>query len=155
MAVDREIAGRCKCPICGALSQDVRVNVNQKLYGYCDNGCSFKFNSAQSRQFLPLLRAGKNVTTQTGLVIFSNKEISENAENKEHGTDFKRTITTGTSAENKEQGTDFKRTITTGTNAAVAVGRIETGRRERDAATVATGKPRGLFASWLDDDDDE
>lgn len=144
MAVDREVAGRCKCPICGALSQDVRVNVNQKLYGYCDNGCSFKFNSAQSRQFLPLLRAGKNVTTQTGLVIFSNKEISENAENKEHGTDFKRTITTGTSA-----GTN------TGTNAAVAVGRIETGRRERDAAAVATGKPRGLFASWLDDDDDE
>lgn len=142
MAVDREIAGRCKCPICGALSQDVRVNVNQKLYGYCDNGCSFKFNSAQSRQFLPVLRAGQNVTTQTGLVIFSNKG-GLNAENKEHGTDNKRPVATGNAATGGR------------TDAAATGGRIETGRREQDAPAATGRNARALFASWLDDDDDD
>lgn len=142
MAVDREIAGRCKCPICGALSQDVRVNVNQKLYGYCDNGCSFKFNSAQSRAFLPELRAGRNVTTQTGLVIFTTKD-KENAENKEHGENIRRAITGNATRADS--------------SSAATVGRIETRRREHDTAAIADGQPtrRSLFASWLTDDDDE
>lgn len=142
---DREIAGRCTCPICGATAQDVRVNVNQKLYGYCDNGCSFKFNSVQSKQFLPLLRAGRNVATSNGITIFStvNKGL-ENAENKGNGTDNKRNIRTGSDAARFAESA-----ANTGTD-------INTERRKPDAATVADGKPaRGFFAAWLGDDDDE
>lgn len=72
---DKEIVGRCTCPICGAVGQDVRVNINSKLYVYCDSGCAFKFNSAQSRHFLPELRAGRNVKTVTGILITSTKEV--------------------------------------------------------------------------------
>ena len=140
---DREIAGRCTCPICGATAQDVRVNIHQKLYGYCDHGCSFKFNSVQSKQFLPLLRAGRNVATSNGITIFStvNKGL-ENAENKGNGTDNQRNIRTGSDA--------------AGSAAAADRGNFDAGRRKSDAAAVADGKPaRGFFAAWLGDDDEE
>ena len=142
---DREIAGRCSCPICGAPAQDVRVNVNQKLYCYCDNGCSFKFNSTQSKQFLPQLRAGRNVMTSTGTAIFSltGKESRENAENKANGT-----ITRGSNETGRNTGGSI-----TGTTD----GRIDTGRRKLESAAPAAGRAsgRGLLASWLIDDDDE
>lgn len=143
MAVDREIAGRCTCPICGAPAQDVRVNVNQKLYGYCDNGCSFKFNSVQSKQFLPLLRAGRNVATANGVTIFSTvKKGVENAENKGNGTNTQRNIGTGNDR--------------AGSAAAADRGNFDTERRKPDTAATANGKPaRGFFAAWLGDDDDD
>lgn len=141
MAVDREIAGRCTCPICGAPAQDVRVNVNQKLYGYCDNGCSFKFNSVQSKQFLPQLRAGRSVATANGITIFSTKKgILENAENKEHGADNRRNINAAAARVAEP--------------AAIAGADTNTGRRKPDTAATSTGNSaRGFLASWFGDDD--
>ena len=145
---DREIAGRCTCPICGLPSQDVRVNVNQKLYCYCDNGCSFKFNSSQSRKFLPDLRSGRNVATSSGIMIFStNRE--ENKENDQIKD------STGRSAGTVAAG-NAGTVRTAGTVAAGNAGRVDAGRRTTDnAGNDATGRKRGFFAGWLDDDDDE
>ena len=148
---DREVAGRCTCPICGLPNQDVRVNVNSKLYVYCDNGCSFKFNSLQSRKFLPELRAGRNVATSQGITIFSmvGKENNKNAENQT----IRENITRGNSTGN-----------ITGSNAGrsnagndSAGGRVDTGRRTADSTGSISGgstAKRGFFAGWLDDDDD-
>lgn len=148
---DREVAGRCTCPICGEPLQDIRVNVNQKLYCYCDNGCSFKFNSAQSRKFLPELRAGRNVATSQGITIFSMSERKESKDNEEKQVTRNiqpagRTggITGGIATRNTTGGI-------TGIN-----GRVETGRRDSDAGRIEqhAGK-RGFIAAWLGDDDDD
>ena len=79
---NRETAGRTTCPICGEPLQDVRVNKNNKLYIYCDNGCSCKFNNKQSRQYLPLLLQGQNVTdSKIGLITsVKTKEIKQNGQ---------------------------------------------------------------------------
>ena len=135
---NNEILGRCSCPICGASGQDVKRNINNKLYGYCDHGCAFKFNSAQSRRLLPELAAGRNVKTETGLIILStkNKELEKDVE------------------ETKQFEPESGRT------AGVAAGR----RPDGGAAAVAAGsdrnagKPAGR--TWLaelfgDDDSDE
>lgn len=144
MAVDREIAGRCTCPICGAPAQDVRVNVNQKLYGYCDNGCSFKFNSVQSKQFLPQLRAGRSVATANGITIFSTKKGTlENAENKEHGADYRRNINAA-AARDTAAGAANTRTDTSAER-----------RKPDTAATSAGNSARGFLASWFGDDDSD
>lgn len=141
MAVDREIAGRCTCPICGAPAQDVRVNVNQKLYGYCDNGCSFKFNSVQSKQFLPQLRAGRSVATANGITIFSTvKKGLEYAENKEHGADYRRNI-------DRAAGSTAAGAANTRTDTSAE-------RRKPDTAAASTGNSaRGFLAAWFGDDD--
>lgn len=141
---DREIAGHITCPICGLPNQDVRVNVNSKLYVYCDNGCSFKFNSLQSRKFLPDLRAGRNVYTSQGFTIFSSKGNKENAENKAARGNFERS-NAGSTTGQSSAGNDN------------AGGRIDAGRRTTDAAGSVSGgstTKRGFFAAWLDDDDD-
>lgn len=146
---DREIAGRCTCPICGAPAQDVRVNVNQKLYCYCDNGCSFKFNSAQSRKFLPKLRAGETVVTDTKVVITSTsrKEKQENVKIENiAGGGIAGSVT---------------RTATTGNNTGGVTGSfggVAAGRRPEISAGSNAGNSepkRGIFAAWLADDDDD
>lgn len=72
MIESKEIPGHCDCFICGAPNQEVRIGFNQELYVYCDNGCSFKLGVEESWKILPELRAGHNVRTSSGKVIFSN-----------------------------------------------------------------------------------
>lgn len=145
---EREIAGRCSCPICGAPSQDVRVNVNQKLYCYCDNGCSFKFNSAQSRKFLPKLRAGETVVTEQNLVITSinRKEKTENVKIEN--------ITGRVAGAVNGAATVAGAATNTGNNA--GAGRVDAGRRaDNNAGNVgadSNGKPRGFLAEWFGDE---
>ena len=152
---DREIAGRCTCPICGAPAQDVRVNVNQKLYCYCDNGCSFKFNSAQSRKFLPELRAGRNVVTETKTVITSTSR-------KEKQENVKIENIAGRVAEHSTENTgSVTRTAATGNNTGGVTGSfggVAAGRRPEFSAGINAGNSepkRGIFAAWLADDDDD
>ncbi len=57
-----EVIGRMTCPICGEEMQDLKVNKNQKLYMYCDNGCCVKLNSKQSRYIRAQLAQGKAVS---------------------------------------------------------------------------------------------
>ncbi len=57
-----ETVGRMTCPVCGEEMQDLKVNKNQKLYMYCDNGCSAKLNSKQSRYIRAQLAQGKAVS---------------------------------------------------------------------------------------------
>lgn len=128
----REIIGFCRCPVCGAERQEVRVNVNQKLYGYCDNGCAFKFNSAQSRKYLPVLRAGKECRTESGVLIKSiqNKELIED----------------------EKQSNQFRadRNIT-GDNA----GRRTDGQSAATTANTRANRRYGWLAGIFDDGDDD
>ena len=75
---DNEIIGRTTCPVCGCAGQDVKINKNKKLYMFCDNGCAVKWNSSQSRRYLPVLAAGKNCKTETGLIIQTLRGVIEN-----------------------------------------------------------------------------
>ncbi len=59
-----ETVGRMTCPVCGEEMQDLKVNKNQKLYMYCDNGCSAKLNSKQSRYIRAKLAQGKSVSVE-------------------------------------------------------------------------------------------
>lgn len=56
-----EIIGRVTCAVCGEGAQDLKVNKNNKLYCYCDNGCKWQLNSKESRAVLAALRQGKSV----------------------------------------------------------------------------------------------
>jgi len=148
---DREVAGRCTCPICGEPLQDIRVNVNQKLYCYCDNGCSFKFNSAQSRKFLPELRSGRNVATAQGITIFSTvgKDKTQNEESKITRVQRAGGIAGGIAGAELDSG---RRQLAgnTGIN-----GRIDAGRRSANAGVEQRANKRGFIAAWLGDDDDD
>ena len=55
-----EIVGKMTCPICGEPNQDVKVNKNNKLYIYCDNGCMVRLSSKHSRQSLADLRGKRS-----------------------------------------------------------------------------------------------
>ena len=57
-----ETVGRVTCPVCGEVLQDLRVNKNNKLYCYCDNGCKWQLNSKNSRSVLAVLRQGKSIS---------------------------------------------------------------------------------------------
>lgn len=59
-----DIVGRLTCPICGEPMQDLKVNKNNKLYCYCDNGCKSQLNSKNSRSALAALRSGKSVAIE-------------------------------------------------------------------------------------------
>ena len=56
-----EIVGRVTCPVCGEPMQDLKVNKNNKLYCYCDNGCKSQLNSKNSRSVLATLKQGKSI----------------------------------------------------------------------------------------------
>ena len=56
-----EIIGRITCPICGEEHQDLKVNIRDKLYMFCDNGCSIKLSSKDSRKVLASLRGNKSI----------------------------------------------------------------------------------------------
>ena len=55
-----EIVGKMTCPICGEPMQDVKVNKNNKLYMYCDNGCMVRLSSKLSRQGLAALKGKRS-----------------------------------------------------------------------------------------------
>lgn len=59
-----ETVGRVTCPICGEPLQDLRVNKNNKLYCYCDNGCKWQLNSKNSRSVLATLNQGKSISIE-------------------------------------------------------------------------------------------
>lgn len=59
-----EIVGRMTCPVCGEPMQDLKVNKNNKLYCYCDNGCKSQLNSKNSRSALAALKSGKSVAIE-------------------------------------------------------------------------------------------
>lgn len=59
-----EVVGRATCPVCGEQLQDLKVNKNNKLYCYCDNGCKWQLNSKSSRAVLAALRSGKSVNLE-------------------------------------------------------------------------------------------
>ena len=75
-----EIVGRVTCPVCGEPSQDLKVNKNNKLYCFCDNGCKWQLNSKYSRSTLAALRAGKSVAIDKIGVIRSVAENSPAAQ---------------------------------------------------------------------------
>lgn len=83
-----EIVGKMACPICGEPNQDIKINKNNKLYMYCDNGCMSRLSSKISRQALAALKAGKSaefnqlrIKPVTGKTIdnffFENNDLEE------------------------------------------------------------------------------
>lgn len=134
---DNEIIGRTSCPVCGCAGQDVKINKNNKLYMFCDNGCAVKWNSAQSRKYLPQLRSGVAVTTETGSIIKSTikKEITENERKNEF--------------ENSAGRDD------TGSRGSYAGGRTDGEPARSTAGRNDRGERRGWLAGLLADDDDD
>ncbi len=134
---DNEIIGRTSCPVCGCADQDIKINKNNKLYMFCDNGCAIKWNSAQSRKYLPLLKSGAAVRTETGLILQSIKELEKN----------------------EQQQTNFENSP--GRYVAGSRGNYAGGRPDRGFAGTAaagdngSGERRGWLAGLLSDDDDE
>ena len=59
-----EIVGRITCPVCGEQMQDLKVNKNNKLYCYCDNGCKSQLNAKNSRSVLATLKQGKSIALE-------------------------------------------------------------------------------------------
>ena len=59
-----EVVGRWTCPVCGEPSQDLKVNKNNKLYCYCDNGCKSQLNGKSSKSVLAALKSGKSVALE-------------------------------------------------------------------------------------------
>lgn len=59
-----ETVGRMTCPVCGEPMQDLKVNKNNKLYCYCDNGCKSQLNSKNSRSVLATLKQGKSIALE-------------------------------------------------------------------------------------------
>ena len=74
-----EVVGVIKCPVCGAEGQELRVNKNRKLYVFCDRGCSSKFNSQKSREWLARLGRGDTIFEQN-YKIFPLKSTIEGAQ---------------------------------------------------------------------------
>ena len=64
-----EVVGVIKCPVCGAEGQELRVNKNRKLYVFCDRGCSSKFNSQKSREWLARLARGDTIFEQNYKIL--------------------------------------------------------------------------------------
>lgn len=77
-----ENIGRCKCPVCGEPSQDLRINKNLKLYCFCDNGCKSQLSGKNSKWVLAALRAGKTVDVPNFGIITPLKAVAELAEAK-------------------------------------------------------------------------
>lgn len=97
---NNEIVGHCSCPVCGAEGQDIKVNKNNKLYMFCDNGCAIKWNSGQSRKYLPMLYGGGTIPTETGLILKSTM----NKENKNEKSGYKTAGIDGNSAGRRADG---------------------------------------------------
>lgn len=131
-----EIIGRTACPVCGAPSQNVKINKNGNLYIYCDNRCSVRFNAQESREILDELRQGR--TVRKGAAVYV--PISAPAATKIETKPAKMAKPT------TEVKNDVKRGNTTD------------GRADGESAGSTGGgeqqRPVERFASWLWGDDD-
>lgn len=151
--ITNETIGRITCPVCGEVSQDVRINKNGYLYMICDNSCRVNFTKAQSLKWLPLLRAGQDVRTDKIYIKSLMKGIKEN-ESKNSGADENRTRTilsikpSGASA-GSAAGNNA------GTITGNAAGRIELNGRPTDTGNSNANKSGGFFARLLADDPDD
>lgn len=130
---ENETIGRMTCPICGEPMQDVRISKNGKLYMICDNNCRVNFSGKQSKQFLPKLRAGQNIKEGNIYInVIGGKTYEQ--------------IRTGT---RESIGQSNRDTI---------IGRSDIGNTGAAAGAISTAsKPaakRGIFAGFLDDDDE-
>lgn len=136
-----ETIGRMTCPVCGEPLQDVRISKNGKLYMICDNNCRVNFTGKQSKQWLPLLRAGQGVSA--GNITITTLTGGNNGTN---GTIRTNTIgNAGQSVRTAAIGRPNGQYTGTGTN---------TVNEQRGQSAAGTGKPtRGIFADFFDDDE--
>lgn len=82
-----EVIGFMKCPVCGELNQEVRVNKNGGLYIFCDHGCSVKFNTTTGRRWKAALAGGRTVS-ENGVIVtpLNGKKQQILREKTENGT---------------------------------------------------------------------
>lgn len=81
--MNTNIKAHITCPICGEPSQELKENVSGKLYMYCDRGCSIKFNSRTSREYLARLNSGITISDKKiGIIMpLNTKKIKQQTEN--------------------------------------------------------------------------
>jgi len=162
--MNNNIIGRVTCPLCGEQSQDLKVNVNHKLYVFCDNGCTIKLNSAKSKRYLPVLLAGQDIRDdKLGLIISTCKGIKNEVIEKTKiqnewiaGTNDNRS-STGTNAGSSTgniAGTNDNRSSTGTNTGSSAFGRSD-GKYTAGTTGRNTGSIIGRAAAWLAADDDE
>ena len=87
-----EVIGKTSCPVCGEPYQDIKVNKNQKLYLFCDNGCSAKLDGKTSKICLAELEKGKTTRFFSQIIIpikglknEGNKDIDVKTETRDSG----------------------------------------------------------------------
>ena len=77
-----EIIARTTCPVCGAPSQNVKINKNGNLYIYCENRCSTRYNPKESRELLDELRQGRTVRKGAAVYVPIGAPTAVNIETK-------------------------------------------------------------------------
>lgn len=153
----RDAVGRLTCPICGEPAQDLRVNVNHKLYVYCDNGCAVKLSGAKSKRYLPVLLAGSDVKDdKIGLIISTCKgnkqnEIIKQKEVRNAGNITGANDNNGSTANNAGSmaGND------TGSSAGSSFNGRTNGQYTARRTSASHDSIISRAAAWLADDDEE
>lgn len=153
---NNNIIGRVTCPLCGEQSQDLKVNINHKLYIFCDNGCTIKLNSAKSKRYLPVLLAGQDIRDdKLGLIISTCKGIKNEVIEKtkiSNAGSIAGNDNTGSTANNAGSmaGKD-----NTGSSAGSGFNGRTDGKYTAGTTGRNTGSIIGRAAAWLAADDDE
>lgn len=160
---NNNIIGRVTCPLCGEQSQDLKVNVNHKLYVFCDNGCTIKLNSAKSKRYLPVLLSGQDIRDdKLGLILSTCKGIKNeviektkisNAGSSTGANDNTRN-STGTNTGSSTGNITGTRSSTGTNTGSAAFGRTD-GKYTTGTTGRNTGSIIGRAAAWLAADDDE
>lgn len=152
--MNNNVIGRMTCPICGETGQDLKVNVNHKLYMFCDNGCSVKLNSAKSKRYMPVLLSGSDVKDDAfGLIISTCKGNSKNEIIKQKEVRNAGNITGANDNAGSHAGTHAGAGAGTGSVRSDII-------RRADGANTTAGRAGeqsilGRAAAWLAADDDD
>jgi hypothetical protein len=126
--MNTNIKAHITCPICGEPSQELKENVSGKLYMYCDRGCSIKFNSRTSREYLARLNSGVTISDKKIGIIMpvnykkpttkteNNHVVGENANDNRGNTINRRTDgqDTGAATTNGNAGARILQWLTSG-----------------------------------------
>ena len=160
--MNNNIIGRMTCPICNEPLQDLKVNVNHKLYVFCDNGCSVKLNAAKSKRYLPVLLSGQDIRDEKlGLIISSCKgnkqnEIIKKKEVHNAGDLTGSNDNTGTtgSSTGSLAGSNSSTGTTGSSTGSHTFGRTD-GQYSARRTSASHDSILGRAAAWLAADDDE
>lgn len=137
-----EVIGLIRCPICGQIDQEIRVNKNGHLFTYCSAGCRITYPNPVTLRGKPALKSGRVFNYNGYEMRPLSAETQEIIINKPAGV-----APVATMEKKDDERTDIRRNPTVG-------------RTDGQLATVAGNAGSGEFrpsgiAAWLWGNDDE